>query len=240
MQLDDLESKLSYNFRNKEIMYHALTPQCSALSERGSELSGNTGNTNIQYQRLEFLGDNVVGLAVSEFLYGEYPDVDEGALSIMRAHLTNGKAMVQVASSMGLQRHLRLSKEYEDLTNNKRNKILENSLEALMGGVFMDSTYITARAVIYRIWSNMFDALHVCDDIEKIRDYKSKMQEWAQKRGMGIPKYVIISKGGADHDPLFTASVSLNGIGDRLGMGCSKKEAEQDAARKMLDFIGSK
>ncbi len=177
-------------------------------------------------ERLEFLGDAVLGIVITETLYAAYPDFAEGSLAKLRAAVVNAKACAQVARGIGIGAHLRLGRGEESTGGRDKSSILADTLEAVIGAVYLSSGMDVAAAFIHA----HFDPL--IDDAAALGaglDWKTSLQELSAERGLGVPAYVI-TESGPDHEKWFTAKVQLaDGIHGH-GEGKSKKDAEQEAA----------
>lgn len=214
----DLEQRLGYAFRDPALLERALT-------HVSAPKSGHRAN----YQRLEFLGDRVLGLAVAELLYRIFPDAPEGELSRRLSELVRRETCAEVAIAWDLGPHLKLGAG-EVQTGGRRNQaILSDVAEAVIGAVFMDGGYEAASALIERAFADALRAPR-----RPLRDPKSALQEWAQAQGLPTPSYAILERIGPDHAPKFRIAVKVKGLETGLGLGASKRAAEQDAARGLL------
>jgi ribonuclease-3 len=183
-------------------------------------------------ERLEFLGDAVLELAVSKFLFDEFPDRPEGDLTAFRAALVKTTTLAQVAQELKLGEKLRLSKG-EELSGGRTNRsLLANTVEAVIGAIYLDQNIDEVKKFLQ---DHLFPKL---DDIIKLKlfkDHKSALQEIVQAQGHDSPDYQVISEAGPDHDKEFTISVNVNGDALASGTGKSKQSAQQEAARKALE-----
>jgi len=215
-------SKLS--FKNAALLETAFTHR-SYLNEARAL------GTTVHNERLEFLGDAVLELAVTDSLFALYPRADEGELTAYRAALVNAVMLGEIAESLGLNDCLLLSKGEAKDTGRARSAILANTFEAIVGALYLDRGFATASAFIEK---------HVMTRIDEVlkagsfRDSKSLFQEFAQEKYSITPSYETISSEGPDHDKHFIVSVSVDGVALAEGEGKSKQEAEQAAARKAL------
>jgi ribonuclease-3 len=213
-------------FNNPELLAEALTHR-SYLNEHPSALAHN--------ERLEFLGDAVLELAVTHFLFTKYPAKDEGALTSYRAALVNTISLARSAESIGINDALRLSKGEAKDTGRARENILANAFEALIGAIFIDQGYANAEAFI---------AKHLYTKIEGViaeksyQDAKSRFQESAQEKRSITPHYKTVEEEGPDHARVFTVAVYLANEQMATGTGKSKQDAEQQAAQNALDRVG--
>ena len=227
MDLSTFETKIGHTFKDKRFLETAFTHR-SYLNE--NRAAGREHN-----ERLEFLGDAVLELAVTEFLYAKYPEKPEGDLTAYRAALVNTQSISDAASKLGMNEHLMLSRGESRDTGRARAIILANAFEALIGAIYLDSGYAPARDFIA---SQLF---HKTDEVVAKRlwqDAKSKLQEIAQEQLGVTPTYEVASQSGPDHDKRFVVGAFIGGERFALGEGRSKQEAEQDAAQKALTTKG--
>jgi ribonuclease III len=219
----ELETKLGYRFKNPELLERALTH----ASVRGGKVA------RFDNERLEFIGDRVLGLAIAEALNGQYPDASEGELARRYNRLVRGEACAKVARNTGLGAHLILSESEADSGGRDKTTILADAAEALLGAVFIDGGFEKARAVVRKLWQEQSEPVP-----EVAVDAKSALQEWAQGQGLALPKYTVVSRKGPDHAPRFTAEVIIVGKAPAQGEGASKRIAEQAAATALLTREG--
>src|SRR5271167_359738 len=199
--LSALEARLGHVFRDADLAARALTHVSSpSTSAQGRGQS---------YQRLEFLGDRVLGIAVAEMLYAAYPQASEGELSMRLAKLVQGEVRAG---------------------GRKKAAILSDICESLIGAVFLDGGYEAARDLVQRSWRARMDA-----DAEPERDAKTAVQEWAQARALASPRYVEVGRSGPAHAPVFVMQVELEGFEPERGEASSKRAAEQVAAQVFLN-----
>ena len=215
-----LEARIGYRFREAALLEQALT-HISALS--------GVRNRAGSYQRLEFLGDHVLGLVVSDMLFRAFPRADEGELSRRLADLVRKEACADVASSIELGAAIRLGTSESNAGGRSRVAILADVCEALIGAVFVDGGYDAAAGLITRLWEQRMRAPK-----RPLRDAKTMLQEWAQAKGLPTPAYREVERTGPDHDPEFRVTVELPGHQAAEGTGRSKRSAEQAAASAML------
>jgi ribonuclease-3 len=219
-----LETRIGYRFADPALLDQALT-HISALT--------GVRNRSGSYQRLEFLGDHVLGLVVSDMLFRAFPRGDEGELSRRLADLVRKEACADVAGSIELGAAIRLGASESNAGGRGRTAILADVCEALIGAVFVDGGYEAAAGLITRLWEQRMRAPK-----RPLRDAKTMLQEWAQALGLPTPAYREVERTGPDHDPEFRVTVELP---DRLpaeGTGRSKRSAEQAAASVMLSREG--
>lgn len=227
--LKELERRLDYRFSEIEWLDRALSHQ-SFINETGS--SDKQSN-----EVLEFLGDAVLNLAVSHILLQKFPDAQEGTLSMRRAHLVKKSSLTLLASELRLEEHILLGKG--ELLNGgmKKSSILANAYEALFGAIYMDSGLNR----VLEILKNLLEPYLQSETSSPLfNDYKSLLQEEAQRIHGLSPEYRVFKESGPDHDKRFQASVTIDGEVKGIGWGKTKKEAEQEAARKALEEISTK
>ena len=220
-ELGALEARLGYTFVDKDIASLALThlsAQATGGGERGQS-----------YQRLEFLGDRVLGVVVAHMLYEAYPKASEGELSVRLAKLVRRETCASVAEEWDVGPHVLLGLGEARGGGRKRAAILSDVCEALIGAVFLDGGYEAARDVVARAWRARMDAS------EPERDAKTAVQEWAQGRGLTAPRYVEVARSGPAHAPQFVMQVELEGFAPERGEAASKRAAEQAAAQAFLN-----
>ena len=219
----ELETKLGHRFKDVSLLERALTH----ASVRGGKIERNDN------ERLEFIGDRVLGLAIVEVLVGQYPDANEGELARRYNRLVRGEACAKVSRAIGLGAHLILSESEADSGGREKTTILADAAEALLGAVFLDAGFEKARTVVRKLWQDQSEPVP-----EVAVDAKSALQEWAQGQGLALPKYTVVSRKGPDHAPRFTAEVFISGRQPAQGEGASKRIAEQEAATALLSREG--
>jgi ribonuclease III len=219
-----VEERIDYHFDDPSLLDCALT-HISAL--KGPR------NRAGSYQRLEFLGDHVLGLVISEMLFRTFPKANEGELSRRLADLVRGETCAEIARSIALGDAIRLGASEAQAGGRGRTAILADVCEALVGAVFLDGGYPAASHVIERLWGERLRA-----PMRPLRDPKTVLQEWAQSRALPTPVYREVERTGPHHDPEFRVSVELPGLAPAEGRGRSKRAAEQAAAAAMLTREG--
>lgn len=206
--------KLNYKFKNKDLLNLALT-------QSGVDAKHNN-------ERLEFIGDRVLGLSVAEMLYKMYPDEAEGGLARRHAFLVSTETLAHVAKDLELENHLR----HGHMTGGKINHVLANGMEAILGAIFLDSGFDTARDIIVNLWQNIAKS-----EIVAPKDAKTTLQEFVQKNdGGALPTYEYTEPIGASHNPEFTVIVTAMGKSAK-GIGASKKAASLNAAENLLKIL---
>jgi len=241
--LAELETTLGHAFAKAELLVRALTHRSSANEQ--AVLNGAGGPSGANNERLEFLGDAVLGLVVAEALFQSHPDWKEGELTRVRAQLVSRQHMAEVALAVGLGSHLRLSKSEDRSGLRRKSTVLSNTMEAVIAAVFLDGGLEPVRALARR-WVMGEAADQLAEELrsgEALGNYKSALQERLQAVQAGSPVYRVKSESGPDHRKRFLVEVRLQlGEADAgkplaRGMGSTKKHAEQDAARRALDRL---
>ena len=227
MPLAELQQRLGYQFRDESLLRLALTHPSIA----------HEANTPTQHnQRLEFLGDAVLGLVLSQDLYQKFPGADEGLLTKSRAKLVNATSLAAHGRSVGLGAHLILSRGEENTGGRERPSALADAFESLLGAIFLDGGFEAARDFILREFGGDFGELTLSAGIE---NPKGELQEFLQAKSPVPPVYQLISAEGPDHDRNFICAVQHDGVELARGTGKSKKAAESDAALAALKILRS-
>jgi ribonuclease-3 len=224
MEMDQLEKRLGYTFRDKRLLETALTHSSYANESRGQKLSSN--------ERLEFLGDSVLGMLTAEYLYRTRKDLPEGDLTRLRASLVCEQSLVEVARMLGLGEWLKLGHGEEAGGGRKRPSILADAVEAVLAAIYLDGGQEEARRVVESFLLN-----HASKARLHILDYKTLIQELVQRESGQTLAYVLVDETGPDHAKIFRTEVRLNGVPVGTGTGRSKKEAEQAAAREAYQHL---
>ncbi len=218
----DLEEALGYTFGNRELLRVALTHR-SYANERGEEEN---------YERLEFLGDSVLGLVASQWLFERFPDRSEGRLAKLKSFLVSATVLARYARSLGLGPRLFLGVGEDRSGGREKPSILCDAVESLIGAVYLDGGLEAAREVVEPILGGALQARS-----EAHADFKTRLQERSQARGWGLPDYRVTAEEGPDHRKVFTVECSLEGRVLATGAGRSKKTAAQRAAAAALDQL---
>jgi ribonuclease-3 len=230
--LDELEKRLNYHFVNRDLLEQALTHP-SYGSDKPQYKTRQGRLTRPHYERLEFLGDTVLSLVISEYLLKNYPDENEGSLAKRRAALVCGDSLAAVAQHMDLGDFLYMTNSEIESGGRSRRTNLENSFEALIAALYLDGGLEIVREFII----NNFAPLALEMETPP-KDSKTALQEWAQARGKNLPQYELVDSTGPSHAPLFTVQVHIEGIEDSLsGTGRSKRLAERKAAEEMMHYV---
>ncbi len=227
MDFSILETNIGITFKNKDLLKQAFIHRSYLNENRTVKLEHN--------ERLEFLGDAVLELVITDYLYKKYPEKNEGDLTAYRSSLVNSNTLSDVAEKIGLNPFLLLSKGEAKDTGRARQFILANTFEALVGAIYIDQGYDSANTFIA---SQLFGLIEEIIEKNKYIDSKSKFQEQAQEKVGITPAYKLIKETGPDHNKIFTVGVYLREDLVVTGDGKSKQEAEQDAAEKALEQKG--
>ena len=222
--IKDLEVAIGYRFQNITLVQNALTHSSYANEHWHNSLMSN--------ERLEFMGDSVLGMVVAEHLYRNFPDRPEGELTRMRADMVCEQALAQVAERIDLGKHLMLGRGEEQSGGRNRASILADAVESVIAAMFLDGGMDAAKAFI--------DRFVLCDvPVTKLHnaDYKTALQEKVQEKKNQTLAYALVGESGPDHDKRFEVQVTLNGEVVGTGTGSSKKRAEQDAARVAMEQL---
>jgi ribonuclease-3 len=218
--LGDLEERIGYRFADPGLLDHALTHISALTGPRNRVLS---------YQRLEFLGDHVLGLIVADMLFRAFPKANEGELSRRLADLVRRESCAEVARQMHVGKVIRLGSQEANAGGRVRPAILADVCEALVAAVFLDGGYPAVEGLIERFWGERLRT-----PMRPLRDAKTVLQEWAQARGLPTPAYREVARTGPHHNPEFRIAVELPDREPAEGVGRSKRAAEQAAAAEML------
>jgi len=222
--IKDLEAAIGYRFQNITLLQNALTHSSYANERWHNSLKSN--------ERLEFLGDSILGMVVAEYLYRNFPDRPEGELTRMRADMVCEKTLASVAARINLGQHLMLGNGEEQGGGRSRDSILADAVESVIAASFLDGGMAAARSFIEK-----FILVEV--PVRKMHnaDYKTALQELIQQKKNQTLSYALVGESGPDHDKRFEVEVSLNGRVIGTGTGSSKKRAEQMAAQSALENL---
>ena len=216
-----LEARLGYKFRDPELLRRALKHSSAA------------GDSN---ERLEFVGDRVLGLIIAERLYAAFPDDPEGGLAVRLNALVRREACAAVAQELDLGRDLVMASSEAGSGGRNKGAILAGACESVIAAIYFDGGLEPARAFVNRHWESAVKGL-----APDLRDAKTSLQEWAQSGALpskAQPRYAMVSREGPDHAPVFSVEVNVPGHDPETGNGATKRDAEQDAARRMLLRLG--
>ncbi len=220
----DLEKRLGYKFKSEPFLECALTH----ASVRG----GKTARAD--NERLEFVGDRVLGLAIAGFLNETFPEAREGELARRYNSLVRGETCARIGRDLQLGPRLVLSDAEAASGGRDKDTILADAVEAVLGAIYVELGFDTARDVVLKLWAPLLNEQRP----QMGADAKTALQEWAQGRGLALPQYSVVSREGPDHAPLFTAEVRIRSLEPERGEGASKRLAEQAAAARLLEREG--
>jgi ribonuclease III len=216
-------NKINYQFGNLELLNEALTHP--SMSKNDAQ--------KLNYERLEFLGDKVLGLVIAEFLMQKYPKEQEGALSKRQAALISGATLSKIAAEIGINNVLTVSKGEANLGGKDNKNNLENAIEALIGAIYLDSNFGKAKEFILSFWQD-----YLTKNLEPPQDSVSKLQELTQSQSKQLPKYNIVKSGGLDHEPIFIANLTLPNCDlEFSAKGKSKKDAQKNVSIVALKHL---
>lgn len=224
--LDELETLLNYTFRNKDVLRNALIHK----SYNEGLKKGLPDN-----EKLEFLGDSVINLVITDFLYRNFSTLNEGELSKLKAHLVSTNSLSRISRTLRLHEFVFLGKGEEKNEGRANKKIGASVFEAIVGAIYVDSNYKTTSAVVVPYFKEYLDKFS--EKEIKINDYKSELQEVIQRQNNYLPVYKVIEESGKPPDVIFTAAVYIEGNELARGEGKNKRNAEQDAAHNALKTI---
>ena len=215
--LKEFEEILEYSFKDKGLLNRALTHK-SYNNEKNNE-------------KLEFLGDRVLGLVISKELLDIYPNEKEGIIDKKFANLVNKKTCVHIAKKLNLKKYLYLGSSHKNLERSNE-KIVSDCLEALVGAIFLDGGLRLSEKFILKFWQT-----YISQSVVTLIDSKTKLQEYSLKKFKKLPKYTFFKKTGPQHKPLFKTEVEIPESKKIIGIGSSKKNAQQNAAAKLIKIL---
>jgi len=218
--MTELARRLQHEFKDPDLLSVALT-HASALAP--------TDSVTKSYQRLEFLGDRVLGLVVAAMLHGHFPNADEGELARRFNHMVKRETCAEIAAELRLGEAMRIGQSEAQTGGRKKVALLADICEAVIAAIYLDGGFEAAEKFVRRLWEP-----RMLSWSGPLRDAKTTLQEWAQSRGLPTPKYDVISREGPDHAPSFVVGVNVKGIDPGEGQGGSKRIAEQAAAETVL------
>lgn len=220
---------LTYRFRNRALLDEALTHKSYVNENRGQDVRHN--------ERLEFLGDAVLSLIISEYLATRYPALREGALSKLKAGLVSESSLAAAARRLDLGAYLKLGRGEERSMGRKKPSLLADGLEAVIAAVYLDGGIKASRTFVLETLAEELRKMESMQTTPGRGDCKTRLQEWCQKRHQLVPRYRTLRETGPDHQKCFQVEVSVGDEALGIGQGTSKKEAEQEAARLALERI---
>lgn len=220
-----LESALGYAFSDRGLLRQALTHASRSLHPE-QRLSSN--------ERLEFLGDRVLGVVISEMLYHHYRNDEEGSLSRRLNALVRRETLAEIADAIGVSDAIIMSKGEAEQGGRENPSLRADAMEAIIAAVYIDGGMGAARDLIERFWAEKIES----GPTEPPKDAKTRLQEWSQAAGLGLPSYTVVGSTGPSHAPTFQVAVLVQERGQATGEGSSKQRAEQAAATTMLEALG--
>lgn len=224
--LDRLQRRLGYRFEDPVLLVRALTHRSWANEQPGPATDNEV---------LEFLGDAVLGLIVSDMLCTQFPELSEGRMSKLKSYLVSAETLARLADAFGLGEFVLLGRGEEKTAGRAKNSILANTMEAVIGALYLDGGLEDARSFVLARVDPLLGEFE--DDAQPLRDFKSTLQERVQARGFALPSYSVIEEEGPDHEKVFHVRVQVDGRLTSEGHGRTKKRAEQRAARQLLEML---
>jgi ribonuclease-3 len=231
---DDLHDSLGHAFARPELLAEALTHRSVLPPLKEGRRRLRRGMPPRNYERLEFLGDRVLGLVVADLLWRRFGDEPEGHLTRRLTHLVRRETLARVATAISLDRHLLLSPSEAAAGGARNPGILGDAMEAVIAAIYLDGGFAAASAFIARWWEPL-----IADMAGPPRDPKTTLQEWAQGRGLPLPAYDLVATSGPDHSRSFTVAVRVAGIEEASATGSSKRAAETAAAAALLERLNA-
>ena len=219
--LTALAASLGHDFGRTDLLAEAMTHPSVEPEDRGRATHG--------YQRLEFLGDRVLGLLIAEWLFERFEAEAEGALARRYSALVRAETLAEVAHAIGLGQFLRLSAAELEQGGRDKAAILADACEAVIAALYLDGGLDAARRFVRREWQDLIER-----DARPPKDPKTALQEWAQARHLPLPRYDVVTRVGADHAPVFEVQVAINGFPPTTGRATSKRGAEREAAERLF------
>ena len=219
--LFELEQRIGYRFKNITYMEQALTH---------SSKSGSNNN-----ERIEFLGDRVLNLVMAHALFEQFPNENEGTLAKKHSSLVQGKMLAAVGHTLNIGDFMVMSDAERQSGGGDNENMVSDAMEALLGAVYLDGGLEPARIIIIKLWDK-----YILSPMEDHVDSKTELQEWVQARGLPLPEYDIVGRTGPDHAPVFEIEVKVEGFAPVTAVGSSRRQAEKEAARKMMAQVKSK
>lgn len=225
LDASNLEQHTGYRFSSNGLLDEALT------HSSGRKARVRPGGKRVhENERLEFLGDRVLGLVIAEWLIEVYPDEREGELATKLNNLVRKETCAEVARAISLDHFIRVGKTERAGEVHRKVTVLGDTMESVIAAIYLDGGLEPSKEVVRRLWKPHMDA------VEKLkRDAKTVLQEWAQARGLPVPRYQLVDRTGPDHNPVFQISVEVKGLEPVKGSGKTKRAGEQDAAQNLLE-----
>lgn len=217
---DRLYKKIGYKFCDPQMLQQALTHRSAG---------------KVNNERLEFLGDSILNFVIAEAIYTQFPNIQEGDLSRLRASLVKGEKLAELAREIVLGDHLILGSGEMKSGGFRRESILADTLEAIIGAVYLDSNFESCKKLILGIYQQPLSSI---TDIENLKDPKTRLQEYLQSRKLPLPEYQLEGVVGESHNQIFTISCNVSGVENKtIGKGSSRRKAEQESARRILQLL---
>jgi len=226
--LSDFQRRVGYEFRDPDLLERALTHK-SFTNERREERSPDN-------ERLEFLGDAVLGFVVGELIYRAFPGLQEGSLSKIKAHLVSAPMLAAKARDLGIGRFLRMGAGEARSGGAEKLSLVADAVEALIAAMYLDGGLSAAEAFVQRVFGPEIAGIDIAD--LSFHDYKTALQETAQSLGLPLPEYRVVDEFGPDHEKAFVVELSWDGAPFATGRGSSKREAQRKAAKEALKRLG--
>jgi ribonuclease III len=224
----EIEGILGYQFRDRDLLARALTHKSFANERRETSSSHN--------ERLEFLGDTVLGFVIGELIYRSFPNLQEGSLSKIKAHLVSASTLAAKGRALGIGRYLRMGAGEARSGGAEKLSLLADGFEAVVAAIYLDGGLPAADAFLRRVFMPDVTGIDIGD--LSFQDYKTVLQESAQALGLPLPEYRIVDEYGPDHEKVFVIQVFWNGEAFAYGRGASKREAQRKAAKEALKKLG--
>lgn len=226
--VSDFEQKLGYTFRQRELLERALTHKSFSNENRDSRAPNN--------ERLEFLGDAVLGSVVGEMIYRSFPTLQEGALSKIKAHLVSSNMLGAKGRALEIGRYLRMGAGEARSGGAEKVSLLADAFEAVVAAIYLDGGVQATEAFVRRVFGPEVDGINIGD--LSFHDYKTTLQETAQGLGLPLPEYRVVEESGPDHEKAFLVELLWDGVSFSHGSGPSKREAQRKAAKEALKKLG--
>ena len=226
--LTDFQTRLGYSFRDPALLARALTHRSFTNEHRDPRSPNN--------ERLEFLGDTVLGFVVGEYIYRAFPNLQEGALSKIKAHLVSATMLAAKARELGIGRFLRMGTGEARSGGAEKLSLLADAFEAVVAAVYLDGGLAAAETLVRRVFSPDVAGIDIGD--LSFHDYKTALQECAQSLGLPLPEYRVVDEYGPDHEKSFVVEAFWDGVAFAYGRGTSKREAQRKAAKEALKKLG--
>jgi ribonuclease-3 len=226
--ISEFERVVGYKFRDRDLLARSLTHKSFANERRETSSSHN--------ERLEFLGDTVLGFVIGELIYRSFPNLQEGSLSKIKAHLVSSSTLAAKGRELGIGRYLRMGAGEARSGGAEKLSLLADGFEAVVAAIYLDGGLPAAEAFLRRIFLPDVTGIDIGD--LSFQDYKTVLQESAQALGLPLPEYRIVDEYGPDHEKVFVIQVFWNGEAFAYGRGASKREAQRKAAKEALKKLG--